>query len=259
MSRERITPQMTVSQAPLEVGQLTTRFQGVDSGAMVTRIVELKNGGRIVLFSSGDKVIEIPGQGLKTQKPDGRLFVEQNDGSVVESRIKSLIPLAEKPLNVASGAGEAIGKLLSNFAARPFEIDAKRYTSFEAFYQGLKWPDPAKRAEIASLYGKAAKLTARGAPKTKTFEYQGNTYCFGSEEHHHLIKRAIRESLEQNPEIRNAFVQTHPRPIEHKTGRRENPNSNFPGYVFTSILTELRFEFMRAAETGESSAKPIGK
>ncbi len=234
----------TVRKAPVEVGQTIARYKGVDAGATVTRIVETKAGSRVILFSSGDKVIEIPTQPTKTEKPDGRVFVEQNDGQVIESRIKSLIPLDEKPLNVASGAGEAIGKLLSNFAARPFEIDFKRYTSVEAFYQGLKWPDPAKRAEIASLYGKAAKLAARGAPTSETFEYEGNIYRFGSGEHHGLIKRAIHTSLDQNKDILKQFVATHPRSIEHKTGRPENLNSAFPSAMFTRILTELRAEFM---------------
>jgi Bacteriophage protein GP30.3 len=235
---------MTVREAPAEVGQATARYKGVDAGATVTRIVETKDGSRVILFSSGDKVIEIPTQPTKTEKPDGRVFVEQNDGQVIESRIKSLIPLDEKPLNVASGAGERIGKLLSNFAERPFVIDGKHYASVEAFYQGLKWPDPAKRAEIASLYGKAAKSAARGAPRSETFEYEGDTYRFGSGEHHRLIKRAIHASLDQNKDILKQFVATHPRPIEHKTGRPENLNSAFPGTVFTRILTELRAEFM---------------
>lgn len=253
MDTEAITPQMMATEAPLEVGQAPTRYQGVDAGATVTRIIELKNGGKILLFSSGDKIIIRPGQPIKTEKPGGRIFVEQHDGQVSESRIKRLIPLQEKPLNVASRAGEPIGKLLSNFAERSFVMDGKQYASVEAFYQGLKWTDSAKRAAVAGLSGKEAKCSARGAPKAETFAYEGSTYRFGSEEHHQLLKRAIRESLEQHPEVRNQFVQTHPRPIEHKTGRPESPNSSFPGSVFTRILTELRSECIRASERVEIS------
>jgi hypothetical protein len=133
-------------------------------------------------------------------------------------------------------------------------MDGKHYACVEVFYQGLRWPNAAKRAEIARLSGREAKFSARGAPKSETFEYEGITYRSGSPEHHELIKRAIRESLEQNPEIRNQFVQTHPRSIEHKTGRPENPNSSFPASVFTRILTELRSEFMRVLKT--SKAQP---
>lgn len=246
MDTEAIKPQMMATEAPIEVGQAPTRYKGVDAGATVTRIIARKHGGTILLFSSGDKVIILPGQPIKTVKPGGRLFVEQNDGQVSESRIKSRMPPDEKLLNVASGAGEPIGKLLSNFAERSFVMDGKPYASVEAFYQGLKWPDGAQRAAVAGLAGTEAKYAARGAPKAETFEYEGHTYRLGSEEHHQLMKCAMRESIEQNPEVRRQFVQTHPRPIEHKTGRPENPNSSFPGPVFTRILTELRAEFMRA-------------
>lgn len=244
MSIEGSESQMTVREGPVEVGQTTIRYKGVDVGATVTRIVETKDGSRVILFSSGDKVIEMPAQPTKTEKPDGRVFVERNDGQVIESRIKSLMPLDEKPLNVASGAREGIGKLLSNFAERPFVMDGKRYASVEAFYQGLKWNDSAKRAEVAGLSGKDAKYSARGAPRAETFEYDGDTYRFGSAEHHKLVQRAMRESLEQNPEIRDQFMATYPRPIEHKTGRPESPRSSFPGSTFTRILTELRAEFV---------------
>jgi hypothetical protein len=121
-------------------------------------------------------------------------------------------------------------------------MDSKPYASVEAFYQGLKWPDGAKREEAAKLSGKTAKSAARGATRSEKFEYQSRTYCFGSQEHHQLIKRAIRASLEQNPVILQQFIATHPRPIVHKTGRAENPHSNFPGSAFTRILMELRLE-----------------
>lgn len=227
---------------PLEVGKPTTRYQGLEPNAVVERIIDTKNGGKIVMFSSGEKVIDIPGEAIRTQKAGGRIVVEARDGKVSETRIKSQIPLEEKPLNVASGAFEQIGKDLSNFADRPFTLDGRQYASVEAFYQGLKWPDAAKRAEVSVLTGKEAKFSAREAPKSQTFEYEGQTYKLGSPEHHQLMKRAIRESLEQNPEVMKDFLETYPRPIEHKTGRRENPRSAFPGSTFTRILSELRAE-----------------
>ena len=248
MSVEDIEPKTAGADAQVDIVQGAARYQGVAAGASVVRTVELKNGGRVILFSSGDKVIELPGQPTKTEKPDGRIVVAQVDGQVSESRIKRLIPLEEKPLNVASGAGEPVGKLLSNFAVRPFVMDGKRYTSVEAFYQGLKWPDDAKREEAAMLSGKTAKYAARGAPESEKFAYESRTYRFGSQEHHQLIKRAIRASLEQNPVILQQFMATHPRPIVHKTGRPEKPHSNFPGPAFTRILTELRLELLQISD-----------
>lgn len=150
------------------------------------------------------------------------------------------------PLNVASTATEEIGKMMSNFTQRRFVLDGKNYLSVEAFYQGLKWPDPKKRREIAKLSGPRAKTAGKGAPKSDGFTYEGREYKFGSTGHHELIKAAIRASLAQNPEAAEAFCLTHPRAIVHDTGHAENPGSALPGEKFAQILTELRQEFLEA-------------
>lgn len=256
---ERAVPIPEVGKsAALEVGSVNTRYKGVEPGAVVERVINTKNGGRITMFNSGEKVLEMPGEPIKTEKPGGHIVLEFADGKVMESRLKSQIPFEEKPLNVASGAGEAVGKMLSNFTERPFVLDGKSYASVEAFYQGLKWPDAAKRAEVSVLTGKEAKYASRGSPKSETFEYNGTTIKFGSREHHELVKTAIRESLEQNPAMLKEFVETHPRPLMHRTGRRENPNSAFPGSVFTRILTEIRAEFVERGLGVESKAADGG-
>lgn len=150
------------------------------------------------------------------------------------------------PLNVASTATEEIGKMMSNFTERRFVLDGKNYVSVEAFYQGLKWPDPKKRREIAKLSGPRAKTAGKGAPKAELFVYEGREYKSGSTEHHELIKAAIRASLAQNPEVAAAFCLTHPRPIIHDTGHAENRGTALPGARFAQILTELRQEFLDA-------------
>ncbi|MBS1999168.1 MAG: hypothetical protein JSS86_22735, partial [Cyanobacteria bacterium SZAS LIN-2] len=218
-----------------------------------TRIIEKPNGTRVTIYANGDRTLEEPGAPKITFKTDGRVQREGPDGKIIETRSKANTPLDERPLNVASGAFESIGKQLSNFARRPFVMDGKRYESVEAFYQGLKWSDPAQRAEIAKLYGPDAKSAGRGSKATE-FEYEGQTIKFRSPEHYALMKRAITASLEQNPEILKEFQATHPRPIEHKTGRRENPNSGYPASVFTTTLNEVRAETL--AKAGQSDVKP---
>src|ERR1700722_5725782 len=101
-------------------------------------------------------------------------------------------PLDRKPLNVASNSSEMIGKKLSNFAERRFVLDGKHYRSVEGWYQGLKWPEKRKRAEIAKLAGSSAKKAGKGAPKLDHFVYEGAEYKFGSPGHHGLVKAAIR-------------------------------------------------------------------
>ena len=44
--------------------------------------------------------------------------------------------------------------------------------------------------------------------------------------------------LDQNPEIAEAFRLTYPRPIEHNTGRPEDPGTALPGSKFAEILED---------------------
>lgn len=211
-----------------------------------SRFILKNDGTKVTLHLNGDKVIDKPGEPLVTVKPDGRVLRQTADGKITETRSKENTPLDERPLNVASGAYEGIGKLMSNFASRPFTLDGRRYESVEGFYQGLKWSDPAQRVEIAKLSGAEAKSAGRGS-KAKSFEYDGTTIEFRSAEHYALMKRAIKASLEQNPQVMQEFLQTYPRPIEHKTGRRDNPNSGYPNSVFVSTLAEVRAELLPKA------------
>jgi hypothetical protein len=76
------------------------------------------------------------------------------------------------------------------------------------------------------------------------------TCAFGSEEHHALVKTAIRASLDQNPEVKAAFIATHPRPFVHALGRPGRA-----GTKFARILTEIREELIadHAAQNTQGS------
>jgi hypothetical protein len=87
----------------------------------------------------------------------------------------------------------------------------------------------------------------KGAPPADSFLYEEKEYHFGSAEHHQLVKQAIRASLEQNPEILSAFLQTYPRPFTHETGRPDKPGSALPGAKFVQLLEELRSEFLKSS------------
>jgi predicted NAD-dependent protein-ADP-ribosyltransferase YbiA (DUF1768 family) len=55
------------------------------------------------------------------------------------------IPQHTTAINIASNSSNMIEALLSNLAHTPFELDGMRYASVEAFWQGLKYSDTAKR------------------------------------------------------------------------------------------------------------------
>lgn len=149
-----------------------------------------------------------------------------------------------KPLNVYSRSDEGIGRLMSNFARTPFVLDGVEYASIEGFYVALKFLDTDRRAKAAKLYGLVAKRMGMKSTLTETF-YCGSWFRLGSEEHHALIKRALRAKLEAHPRIMADFVATRPRPIFHDTGRPDPVGARFPATVFIRLLAELRDEFAR--------------
>ncbi|HEY9758134.1 MAG TPA: hypothetical protein V6C97_23415 [Oculatellaceae cyanobacterium] len=223
------------------VGGTNPEYPGIDENDAVKRVLPKPDGKVVTIFESGKTVINEPGKGISMRSTEGFVY-KVVDGKVIETIPKNAMPPERKPLNVASCAPEDIGKALSNFSERPFTFRGRLYKSVEAWYQGLKWPDDAKRAEIADLSGVEAKRGGRGAPKSDTFVFDGKEYTFGSPEHHALVKDAIKASLEQNPEVRDDFLKTHPRPIIHQTGRPERPGTALPGSKFAKILEDVRQE-----------------
>jgi predicted NAD-dependent protein-ADP-ribosyltransferase YbiA (DUF1768 family) len=150
------------------------------------------------------------------------------------------------PLNVWSRSGDEIGRLMSNFAHTPFELDGLAYASIEGFYVSLLFLDPAKRLKLARLYGLVVSQMGKKSKikkhKLKTC-YAGEWFDLGSEAHLGLLKRSLRAKLEAHPDIARAFVATAPRPIIHETGHPDPPDAEFPASVFCRLLSELRDEF----------------
>jgi hypothetical protein len=237
-------------------GGTDPNYPFIDENDAVKKVIHKPDGSVVTLMNSNKVVIHEVGQQPQTRSVEGFLYKVQ-DGKVVERIPKGVMPIERKSLNVASCASEGVGKELSNFAERPFTLHGKSYASVEAWYQGLKWPDEAKREEVAGLAGVEAKRAARGAPKSDTFNYEGKEVKFGSPEHHALVKEAIKASLDQNPGVKADFVKTYPRPILHQTGRPENPTTALPGSKFAKILEEIRQEFVDE-NNAKAGASPQG-
>jgi predicted NAD-dependent protein-ADP-ribosyltransferase YbiA (DUF1768 family) len=152
-----------------------------------------------------------------------------------------------KPLNVWSKSDEEIGRLMSNFAHTPFELDGVRYASVEGFYSMLLTLREKRREQLREMWGVRAKRAAARNRPERTY-YGDEWFELGSEQHHALIKRAIQAKLEAHPEIAAAFVGTRPRPLVHETGFADPPGAEFTKEVFCRILEELREEL--AGEDG---------
>lgn len=147
------------------------------------------------------------------------------------------------PLNAWSRSTEQIGQEISNFARTPFTLDGKRYESVEGFYVSLLYKDPARRAEIAQMWGLEAKKIGNGS-NLRVTTYGKETIRLGSEEHHRLVERAIQAKFEQNPALTKRFIETHPRPIIHDVGHPDKPGTDFPREVLERILTQIREDYV---------------
>ena len=135
------------------------------------------------------------------------------------------------PINITSKAPGNL-KLISNFAATPFELDGLRYGSIEAFWQGLKFPDEARRRELAPLHGAKAKDAGFSAPQADTIIYAGQTVRVGTWEHWQLMERATVAKFAQNVTARDVLLSTGERPLMHqmKNDSRTIPERSSPRY-----------------------------
>lgn len=142
-----------------------------------------------------------------------------------------------------------VQKKLSNLYPSPFILDGVQYASIEAFWMSIKYPfsDP-RRVEIRDLSWVPAKHAGRDARRQKTLCYLWQKIVIWSQEHHDLLKRALRAKLEQNPDILEALLSTGDRELVHVVFTKDNQyllhdSKTIPWEKFARLYTELRNEF----------------
>jgi predicted NAD-dependent protein-ADP-ribosyltransferase YbiA (DUF1768 family) len=169
----------------------------------------------------------------------GHVFVlASQDGQTF--RLTNLGPQAHacrEPINVTSRAADPAVRLISNFSQTPFELDGQPYESVEAFWQGLKFPDSARRLEVARLHGDDAKRAGFDAPNVETFEYSGRTIRVGTPEHWQLMIRACWGKFSQHLPAKAALLSTGGRPLVHRVRR---DSRSIPGVVMADIWMSVR-------------------
>jgi predicted NAD-dependent protein-ADP-ribosyltransferase YbiA (DUF1768 family) len=131
--------------------------------------------------------------------------------------------------------------ILSNFAATPFIYRGKKYASVEGFWQMMKYPEnvsdprpqslfPFTRDQVSSMTAFEAKNAGSIGEKIMlqlgidwvSFEGQQIEYCsLVPKEHYQIIKEAMWEKLQQNPEVKRIVIATGDlklRPDHHSEG-----------------------------------------
>lgn len=107
----------------------------------------------------------------------------------------------ESELNIRSDSPDPRGKILSNLAATPFEIEDIVFPSVESALQGIKFKDPKRQREVFLMDGKSALRAGREITRTiddntKAFVYwKGKEIEYNSDEHRMLIAMFIREKV----------------------------------------------------------------
>lgn len=154
-----------------------------------------------------------------------------------------------EPINIGYRLGDWRGRLISNFALAPFELDGRAYASVEGFWQGLKFSSTAERRRIAALYGGTAKRAGEAAVPAEAFEYDGERIHPGTHTHWQLMERACRAKFEQNEDARSALLATGARPLTHVMRR---DSTTIPGVIMADIWMRIR-ERLRKEATSLSS------
>lgn len=141
-----------------------------------------------------------------------------------------VLPQAAQPGEVILSKRNELG-ILSNFAATPFTLHGKRYTSVEGFWQMMLYPegpgDPRAKArgvvwrhtrdEVAQMTGFEAKDAGTLAERNMRIlgidwvTFEGGRMVYRSlkkSAHYRLIVEAMRAKLEQNPKVREILIST---------------------------------------------------
>ena len=147
-----------------------------------------------------------------------------------------------EPVNIVSNSPDPTVRLISNFAATPFDLEGKTYRSVESFWQGLKFPDEADRRRLAQLDGARARAEGETQGYGATIAYGGHDIPVGTWPHWQLMETACRAKFEQNGETRAALLATGDRPLTHIVRR---DSRTIPGAIMAAIWMCIRADLRR--------------
>jgi len=168
-------------------------------------------------------------------------------------RLNCLGPQADvcrEPINISSRSPDPVVQWISNLAPTAFELDGWEYGSVEAFWQGLKFPDPSRRLAIAPLHGQEARRAGFEAPSATTFKYQGREVRVGTWDHWQLMARACWSKFRSHQAARDALLGTGERPLEHKTRK---DSRNIPGVLMADIWMKIRRGLQKQQSSPEAT------
>jgi hypothetical protein len=126
---------------------------------------------------------------------------------------------------------------ISNLAKTPFVLRGQAYASVEGFWQSLKFVDDADRLRVAKLWGRDAKMAARGRSEPTSFTVDDRTITTGTAAHRRLMLEACRAKFNQHHLARECLLATGERPLMHRTRR---DSATIPGVLMADIWMRVR-------------------
>lgn len=165
---------------------------------------------------------------------------------------------AMNELNIYSKSKDPRGRLLSNFAVTPFELDGIQIRSLEGMLQGIKFPEgDARREQAFGTAGLAAKVLGRKATWTGMVFWNGSAIEFGSDEHRALLIRGLEAKFAQCAEAREALLATGDLTLVHRLAvfarrkKTSNPSSStktsLPNAKYCEALMAIRSRLRSSA------------
>jgi len=154
-----------------------------------------------------------------------------------------------EPINVTSRSTDPAHRLISNFAATPFELDGQSYRSVESFWQGLKFAGTERR-RVAEMEGPAAWHVGEKQGYGPTVRYHDREVVVGTRDHWDLMAAACSAKFEQNADARVALLATNDRPLTHRTRR---DSKAIPGVIMADIWMRVRARLRDAPETEDDA------
>ena len=136
------------------------------------------------------------------------------------------------------------GKVLSNFAETPFELDGVKCKCSESFIQSLKVKNRNDQKAFCLLSGLEA--WEKGSELTKSIFITGKIWWCGipyilhSPEHFELVRRGLLAKFLQSPEAKDALLATENAKLVHDYGQALGKKQSLPVDVFCKIVTEIR-------------------
>ena len=140
-----------------------------------------------VVFTK-DRVVVVPDSDderegivrLQTERSGHVFRAFPSGGAFVFNPLGSYEEIFREPINVTSRNPDPAVRLISNFAATPFELDGDRYASVEGFWQSLRVAGDADRRRIAALTGGEAKRASFDVETPAVIQYQERAIVWAS-------------------------------------------------------------------------------